>query len=212
MDVREVIYALRCEVDKFTASITDEPDCNERDWMPRYTRSPGYLRYLGAFHSQPQVNDFMGWLISAIPQGSTIYDVGCVCGYTGLVLALAGFDVAFHDYEGLGLDFVRWMHESNEDLNISVIPYGQPAPKRDWAIALDVIEHTTNQLGFVRWMADLGRVASFSFPGVAYTPPFEFPLDQWIDAEAILMTISLRYRVTRCNVVDGRTYITFDAE
>ena len=209
MNVLDQTKTIREAVAAFTKPMIDsEPDYNGVDWMPRYTKSPSYLRYLGQFHVQNAVVEFMDWLLETIPQDALVYDVGCVCGYTGLVLAMNGYDVAFHDYEGLGLQFVREFGSAH-GLPVTVIPYGMPAPMRDWAIALDVIEHTPNQLGFIRWMTELGRTVVFSFPGTYYVAPFKPQLDRWVDAEAIGWVLERRYDIIKHHVADMRTYWVF---
>ena len=210
LNVRDMTGVLRTAVHQFTDGMV-EPKSNGADWMPRYTASPSYLRYLGDFHTQRAVVEFMEWLLGAMPKDATVYDVGCVCGYTGLPLAMRGYDVAFHDYEGLGLQFVRWFTgQHNGALATSVVPYGQPTQQRDWAIALDVIEHTSNQLGFLRWLKELGRTAVFSFPMATYLPPYNNPLDQWVDGEAILWILERRYNVIEHYVADMRTYVVYE--
>lgn len=214
VSAKQAAEAVRALVEAYTDTMTnvEEPKHDGPDWKSLYTESPMYLEHLGVFHRQTNVIEFIQWLLDTIPQHEKIWDVGCVCGYTGMAFALNGYDVAFHDFDGLGLDFLRWMKDENVlgYQNITIVPYGEPAPRRDWAIALDVIEHTTNQLAFLRWMSDLGRRVAFTFPTSPYKEPFRLPLDQWVDGEAVGWIVERRHNVIHNEIADGRTYIVFE--
>ena len=218
MTAADATELLRQLVETFIEGKSDEGAMWKSDvgWHRQYTESPSYLRYLGDFHHQNAVVEFMDWLLANIEPSATVWDVGCVNGYTGLVLALHGYDVAFHDYEGIGLDFIRWVEPILGDINgngvkISITPYTTDAVlKRDWAIALDVIEHTPNALGFVRWMKELGDTVAFSFPEARFLPPYLPVLDQWTDGEALRWVIDKRYDLKTSFIADGRTYIVFE--
>jgi hypothetical protein len=188
------------------------PEPTEKSPMATYTRSPGYLLHtLCDFHRQNNVLAFIQWLRENIPPGATVWDVGCASGFTGLTLALLdGYDVAFHDYDGLGLGFVLWAAKRAE-VQVRAVPYDDYAPveKRDWAVALDVIEHTGNHLGFVRWMSELGDTVAISFPHATYFPPYTQVLDEWVDVDGIKLIINERYNVL-LDYYEDRTYMVFE--
>lgn len=89
-----------------------------------YTTSPEYLLHtITAFHSNTGVQGIIGDVLKHIQPGETVVDVGCSCGFTGLTIAMQGRAVTFHDFESLGLQFIRWFAE-RKGLIVSVIPYG----------------------------------------------------------------------------------------
>jgi cyclopropane fatty-acyl-phospholipid synthase-like methyltransferase len=189
----------------------DVSEPEQGDLMGLYTRSALYLqRNVAAFHKQQATIRFTVWLAAHIPPGATVWDVGCSCGITGLLLAERGYEVGFYDFEGLGLAFVRW-YAGEEGLAVEVLPYREhpPPARRDWAIGLDVMEHTGNHLGFLRWMKDLGETVAFSVPHVTYRPPFVLVLDQWVDVEASEWVIERRYETLYHKGGDGHTFVVY---
>ena len=235
-----------------------EPD-GDADMRAMYTQSPRYLRdVIAPFHMQEDVLRCMAWLAGNVQPHHTVWDVGCSCGFTGLTLARLGRKVAFHDFEGLALQFIRW-YAAGENLdNVEVVPYMQrfdteraayefelwlegnksrfdgqtthdafvawaketgcyvgevaelcQPEHRDWAIALDVIEHTGNHLGFLRWMKELGSTVVFSVPNPPFLPPYMPVVDEWVDTQAIIWTIERRHQLLDTLQDNGRTYLVY---
>lgn len=235
-----------------------EPVFDDGDHDTMYTQSPKYLaEIIAPFHTQSDVLRCLAWLADSIEPHHTVWDVGCSCGFTGLVLAKMGRQVGFHDFEGLALDFIRH-YAALEGLEVEVYPYpelrvtemqmhrfkeamleapeklngrnpatafevwakeegswtpgglGIPMPAhRDWAIALDVIEHTGNQLGFLRWMKDLGSTVVFSIPDTPFLPPYVPVVDAWVDTAALVWTIEKRYHLIDMVTDSDRTYVIY---
>ena len=174
----------------------------------QYTSSPSYLKLTMDYHANIHLVDLQRWFNNRI-QG-TVVDVGCATGVVGLSLAHKGMPVAFHDFEGIGLEFIRWYAQKHH-LDYTTIPYGQPIAQYDWAIALDVLEHTPNPLTFLRWISELGKNVFITYPcSIDFQPPYE-PLrtDEWTDDEAIVWVVEKRYEMFLNYRVDGRRYIGF---
>lgn len=174
-----------------------------------YTASPDYLIYTVSFHGNRNVAAFEEAIKP--PAGSTIIDVGCCAGITGLNLAWQGYPVTFHDFEGLGLDFIRWF-SSRHQLNATVIPYGDELPIcYDLLVALDVLEHTGNHLAFVHWISTLAHQVRICYPlSAGFSPPYANVLDEWVDDEIIRETVAKRYRIIRDEDPDGRRFLIWD--
>lgn len=177
-----------------------------------YTNSPEYLKHLISFHADGTKQEALSWLREHIHRDESLIDVGCAAGFTGLAFALLGYSrVTLHDFEGLGLGFARWFVERYA-LPVSVVPYGMSVDRHDWAVALDVIEHTGNHLGFLRWMDELGRTVAITHPTVEFTPPYAPVLDQWVDGEALVWCIERRYRILEHGFKHNRRFIVFTRE
>lgn len=158
-----------------------------------YTDSPEYLLYTTSFHHDASIRALIEPL--SPPVGTTIIDVGCCSGFTGLSLAMNGYRVAFHDFEGLGLSFIRWFSDRQE-LNTQVIPYGSEMTERyDLAIALDVMEHTGNHLGFIRWISSLAHKVIVCYPLMPFAPPYSDQIDEWVDDQVIRSVVESRYKL-----------------
>jgi len=180
------------------------------DKMAAYTGSPEYLTYTTYFHHDVHVKEFTEG-INPRP-GSTFIDVGCCSGFTGLLLAHRGYKVTFHDFDGLGLKFVRWYSEKH-NLDTDVIPYGQELPVRyDIAISLDVMEHTGNHLGYLRWITELADRAMICYPLMPFSPPHDDVLDEWIDDNAICDIVNCRYKLVDSYIAGGnRRFLVWDS-
>lgn len=179
--------------------------------MATYTESVPYLlNTVCEFHQQTPVLAFTDRLVAEIPAGASVVDVGCAGGITGLTLARKGRAVTFHDFEGLGLAFIRH-YAATEGLTVRVVPYGQePSPfKHDWAVALDVIEHTGNALGFLKWMKGMGETVAFSIPSVGFEPPYVNVVDRWMDHEALRWVLERRHDLLYWNSVENRTFCVY---
>jgi hypothetical protein len=172
-----------------------------------YTASPDYLIYVTSFHGNRNVAAFEQSICA--PLGTRFIDVGCCSGVTGLNLALRGYHVTFHDYEGLGLEFIRWFSKEHR-LDTKVIPYGEETVNYDVAIALDVLEHTGNHLAFIKWISSLADKVMICYPlSVPFAPPYENVLDEWVDDKAIRQIVSERYKVVSDENPDGRRFLVW---
>ncbi len=183
-------------VDDLKNFLSDREPFNDylSDKERTYTASPDYLISVISFHGNRNVAAFEE---SVKPSaGTKIIDVGCCSGITGLNLAVQGYPVTFHDFEGLGLDFIRWFSERHA-LNTEVIPYGQELERHhDIAIALDVLEHTGNHLAFIKWISYLAGRVMICYPlSVPFMPPYEKVLDEWVDDLAIRDIVRHRYKL-----------------
>lgn len=183
---------ISAELRTFLSDVESQP-VSTSDKRGTYTNSGDYLIYTTSFHHDHAVSELVTGLKP--PAGTTIIDVGCCSGFTGLTFALQGYKVAFHDFEGLGLQFVRWFGDKHA-LDIEVIPYGGEIEKRyDIAIALDVMEHTGNHLGFIRWISDLAHRVIICYPLMAFGPPYSDDLDEWVDDQVIRNVVEARYKL-----------------
>ena len=84
-----------------------------------------------------------------------IIDVGCASGLTGFRFVNKGHLVTFHDFEGIGLEFIRWFLKDRKYGNAHwVVPYGNSLPygRYDAVVSIDVLEHTGNHLGYLKWL------------------------------------------------------------
>jgi hypothetical protein len=123
------------------------------------------------------------------------------------------------------MDFIAWISSmlrpdmsvidvgcsSGFTIDVSVYPYDEKRRRHthSWAVALDVIEHTGNHLGFLSWMKTLGDTVAFTVPHVSYRPPYVEVLDEWVDIEALLWVIERRYDLVRHYVAEGRTFVVY---
>lgn len=202
---------IRAAMGEFLATQDRHAPISTANLRATYTESTSYLMaVICQFHAQMPVLKFTDRLMAEISAGATVVDVGCAGGITGLTLAREGFRVTFHDFEGLGLDFVRH-YAAREGLDVRVVPYGEePAGfHHDWAVALDVIEHTGNELGFLRWMKQMGDTVAFSIPTVGFEPPYRPVVDAWIDREAVEWVVRRRYEVLYWQMIENRTFVVF---
>lgn len=179
---------------EFVGAIPQRIPVSASDKIRTYTESADYLIGTTYFHNDIYVKQFEADFKKHSP-GTRFLDVGCCTGSTGLALARRGYHVGFHDFEGLGLEFIRWL-SGEESLDTDVIPYGTKEPvDYNVAIALDVMEHTGNHLGFIRWISSLAPKVIITYPLMAFAPPYEMVIDEWIDDEAVRTILYERYTV-----------------
>lgn len=167
------------------------------DKQGTYTSSTGYFLETLNYHKDPWVQSFLTRVIVTTQDTLDAVDAGCAFGITGLCMAMAGKHVTFHDFEGLGLAFIRWFGQ-REGLPIQVVPYGEYIRKHSMVVAFDVLEHTQGKhLAFLRWLRDLGHLVVLTYPcRVGRVPPFEPEgLDEWVDDEAIMTVIQHRHQM-----------------
>jgi hypothetical protein len=170
------------------------------DKVQTYTKSTDYFFETMEYHRCPYVQEFNGVALQAMGafKMHTAVDVGCAWGVTGLVVAEHGIPVTFHDFEGAGLDFLRWTkNNGNLKDKINVVPYGDPIKRHGTCLAFDVLEHTGNHLAALRWFKELGDLVIMCYPTrVPLLEPFKpYGLDEWVDDEAIMWTIQRRYQL-----------------
>ena len=170
------------------------PPASPHDLAATYTRSPAYLKYCSAMHHEDVAWRAFDWLLNDIREGESVVEAGCLTGMAGLRLAAAGKRVTFHDFEGLALEFIRWYIQQN-GVTASVVPYGKRVEQHDWCVSFDVLEHTCNVLGAVRWFKELGRTVAMTYPIVPYQHPHVPVIDEWIDHEALMWVLEQRYEV-----------------
>lgn len=199
-------------IDDLKYFLSDKPNFTDylSDKKRAYTASSDYLIYVTSFHGNRNVAAFEESI--KLPLGARFIDVGCCSGVTGLNLAMRGYQVAFHDYEGLGLDFIRWFSEKHH-LKTEVVPYGQELVNSyDVAIALDVLEHTGNHLAFIKWISYLAGRIMICYPlSTGFSPPYENVLDEWVDDRAIREVVKERYRLIHDEAPDGRRFLIWEA-
>lgn len=182
-----------------------------------YTESPAYQLYITEFHDEPNIISFLNYVSDSAKDTfkelgvkTSFIDVGCGSGFTGLSLALSGdYFVTFHDFEGLGLDFIRDYLDKNDNIRGQVIPYGLQVKRHTVAIALDVMEHTHNHLCTLRWLKELGDYVVLTYPLMPYKPPFIVEIDEYVDDEALLYICEKRYKVILSKVVNGRRFLIY---
>ncbi len=173
-----------------------------------YSESPAYQMYSIEFHDDPQVYSFLDALLLNAPDTASFVDVGCCTGVTGLCLAMAGRYVTFHDYEGLGPDFVKHML-AKYNLSGGFIPYGYPINRHSIAIALDVLEHTSSHTSMLTWMTELGDNVAITYPVHPYRPPFINYVDQYVDDAAIMLVVEQRYNIIFTAIANGRRFLVY---
>lgn len=182
-----------------------------------YTESSIYQLYITEFHDDPYIQDFIKILsdvsrhtFEKLGRKTDFVDVGCGSGFTGLILALSGnYHVVFHDFEGLGLDFVKDYLSQNPQISGSVIPYGLNVPQHTVAVALDVMEHTHNHLCTLRWLKELGSYVALTYPLKEYKPPFILEIDEYVDDESLLYICEHKYKVILSEIANGRRFLIY---
>lgn len=186
------------------------PSVSIEDKQATYTRSSEYLVYVTAYHHTADFARFITDLVGQISPYHSIIEVGCSSGFSGLTLTRYGRrNVTFHDFAGLGLEFLGW-YGKEEGLPLTTIPYTNPTAVRyDWVLCLDVLEHTGNHLGALRWLEELGDNVALAYPLMEFVPPFQNVMDEWVDDEIIQMTLVKRYTVLETRIADGRRYTTY---
>lgn len=175
-----------------------------------YVNAPDYYSETMKFHRDPWVQSFQSLIMAKTHDRNSVVDAGCAFGITGLCFALEGRTVTFHDFEGLGLEFLRFV-KANSKLDIEIIPYGQPIRRHSMVCLIDVLEHVDNPMSLLKWSRELGDIVCLSYPcRVAWYPPYEESkyLDNYVDDEAVMRIISWRWQLHyTCNYYDWRAAI-----
>jgi len=173
---------------------------DDTDKIGTYTKSTDYFYQTLEYHRSPYVRSFNGLALQVLPgfKLHDVVDVGCAWGITGLTFAMQGTPTTFYDYDGIGLDFLRWAkHDTSVGKNINVVPYGEPIKRHGMCLAFDVLEHTGNHLAALRWFKELGDLVVMCYPTrVPRLEPYKpYGLDEWVDDEAIMWVIQRRYQL-----------------
>jgi hypothetical protein len=190
---------IKCAANDFLKDKHGAPVSSEHEYET-YTNAPDYFKSTMSYHSDPWVIAFEAIIASICINAKykTVVDVGCAFGITGLTLASFGLNVTFHDFPGLGLEFVQFVKDNSRLRDtITIIPYGEYITKHDVCCALDVTEHLPNTLAGIAWYKDLGNLVAISYPcRVPRRRPFENEgLDKWMDDECLQWLIQRRYQM-----------------
>jgi len=116
-----------------------------------YTKSINYMTSTTTFHLSMSTIEFIASLTGLIDANHLVVDVGACSGFTGLSVALAGKgDVTLYDFDGVGAEFIRYFIEQEGLTDCRFLPYSPENDKKkyDWAVALDVLEHSGNHLAW----------------------------------------------------------------
>jgi len=129
---------------------------------------------------------------------------------TSHTLRMQGDDKYKDQHYDLAEEYYRKAKEKENDLDTQVVPYDEDPGVHDVAISLDVIEHTGNHLGYLRWISRLAKRVMICFPLMGFAPPFEVVIDEWVDAEAVRWVLEKRYKVVSDYCIDSRQFFVWD--
>jgi hypothetical protein len=182
--------------------------------MDLYTKSAEYLTWTTIYHLDLSTIEFIASLASLIAEDDSVIDVGACTGFAGFSVALAGRNnVTFYDFEGIGAEFIRYFIDQEElTERCKFLPYSLKNDKQKytWSIALDVLEHSGNQLAFLQWLANLGEKVAITYPlSVPFNPPYIQLIDDWVDDEAIVELVGKRYNILENYTTNGRRFLIF---
>lgn len=217
----QYLQKLQASLDMFLSEHYPEPQpsilIEDSSVEDLYTKSINYIASTTAFHMSLSVIEFIASLTGLIDTNDLVVDVGTCSGFTGLSIALAGKrDVTLYDFDGIGGEFIKYFIEQEGLTDCRFLPYSPENDKRkkyDWAIALDVLEHSGNQLAFVRWLTNLGRNVAMTYPmSVSFYPPYMSPIDDWVDDEIIVGVIGARYNILENYATNGRRFLIFSTQ
>ena len=187
------------------------------DKFATYTDSTAYFEHLAEGHRDELTSAFLASALHISQQPAahicSVTDAGCMFGGSGLVMAMAGIKTTFHDFPGIGLDFIRWYaKEAHIEPYVELLPYGAPIHKADLCLALDVLEHTGNHLATLRWLKQLGQIICMTYPvSVPWNYPFDNAkvIDEWVDDEAIGWVLQRRHDVLFTSLHYERRMVIF---
>lgn len=130
----------------------DEEFARAGDEAAFYRSSEGYLYNLTAFAMTGTKRPYLEELARALPPPARVLDYGCGIGSDGLVLAEAGYEVAFADFDNPSTRYLRW-RLARRGLEADVHDLDRHAPAGfDLAFAFDVIEHVDEPFRFLALM------------------------------------------------------------
>lgn len=200
------------KLEQFLAERGNRVPISIEDKQATYTQSSDYLSYCTNYHFGSDFASFILKLAECIPQDASIIEVGCNSGFTGLTLSrLSGHNnITFHDFAGLGLEFIGWYANEEALPTLQTVPYTNPLKARyDWVLCTDALEHTGNHLGTLKWLASLADNVALCYPLAEYRPPYCNVMDEWVDDEAIQYLLNKRYTVLHSEIADGRRYFIY---
>lgn len=206
------IEHLTRRLDEFTLGRDNGILFDAKNPLSIYTCSIGYLSDVIQYHRTPDMARFILSLLDRIEPGDSIVDAGCASGFTGLSLAQYGRErVTFHDFPGVGLEFLSWFIKTESLKTAKVVAYGQPIEQHQWCLACDMLEHTGNHLATLRWLSTLGQKVALCYPlSVPFSPPYVRTIDEWVDDEMIQAAIARRNTIIETDIRDGRRYTIYE--
>jgi hypothetical protein len=176
------------------------------DEMGTYTNAPKYFYETLSYHKDIWVQDYLTLVLKETSGLGSVVDMGCAFGITGLCFTMQQKMVTFHDYPGIGLDFISFVKE-HSDLGkyITVIPYGEPVRQHKLCLAFDVLEHIPSVHSALYYFKEIGDVVAMTYPcRVPRRAPFEKEgLDRWLDDELIQRTLMWRYQLRYSHFAQG---------
>lgn len=207
-----VIKYLTTRLSEFMATQDSSVPASPEAKLDTYTRSAAYQFSVTQYHTTEDTARFMLDLVERIHPSATIVDTGCASGFAGLSLAQFGRGrITFHDYPGLGLDFLAWFIESEPLEQAQVVAYSQPIEQHDWCLACDVLEHTGNHLAALKWFATLGKKVGLCYPvSIPFSPPYVNVIDEWVDDGMIQAAIAKRHHILDTVIRDGRRCTVYE--
>lgn len=118
-----------------------------------YRTSEMYLYDLTVFAMSRTKEPYLRALAGLVPAPARVLDVGCGIGSDGLLLAGAGYEVAFADFDNPSTRYLRWrlarrgLDALVHDLDAGPLPGGFDA-----AYAFDVLEHVEDPFALLAAM------------------------------------------------------------
>lgn len=164
-------------------------DCG--DEAAFYRSSEGYLYNLTAFAMTGTKLPYLRELARLAPPPARLLDYGCGIGSDGLLLAEAGYDVEFADFDNPSTEYLRWrLARRGIDAAVHDLDAGVPGGF-DAAYAFDVIEHVDDPFAF---LGEMERRASLVVVNLLEPKPeeveqeihHELPIDEILRRAAAL--------------------------
>jgi SAM-dependent methyltransferase len=119
------------------------------DEQALYRTSNAYLYNLTAFAMTGTKTPYLRELTRHLRPGARILDYGCGIGSDGLLLADAGYDVEFADFDNPSTEYLRWRLK-HRGIDAPVHDLDRDVPGGfDAAFAFDVIEHVDDPGAFL---------------------------------------------------------------
>lgn len=151
-----------------------------------YHESRTYLYDLTHFHFLPYKVPFFRVMINFAATKALRHfaDFGCGIGLDGQMLIQNGYEVDFFDLVSPSTAYLQWRLRYDLGREVAIHdPYGIVPVRYDLAYAVDVIEHVSDPVGFVRRLflaADYVCLNVFSHDqGPHVATDMHYPLDHW---------------------------------